>query len=301
MRQTQKYQQYLRERKTQIDQALERYLAPDVNGFTNTVEEGMHYAVCGGGKRVRPLLVLEGAALAGLPPETVMPAACSIELLHTYSLIHDDLPAMDNDVLRRGRPTCHVQFGEAMAILIGDALLTKAFGLLTYCSNEEKISDQAVLQVIQLLASAAGSRGMIGGQEMDLASETMLPEDVPLERLQQLKTGALFEYSIVSGAMLGAMPMEHMKYLASYAQNLGMVFQITDDILDVVGDQTLLGKNIGSDEKNHKTTYVSRYGLDVARQKAEFYTEQALRALEKIPQDTSFLHWFIENLLQRKQ
>ena len=149
MQQEHNYQEYLEKRKQQIDQALEAYLFPEAGVFSNIVEEGMHYAVCAGGKRIRPILVLEGAALAGLSPEAVMPAACSIEFLHTYSLVHDDLPAMDNDVLRRGRPTCHVQFGEAMAILIGDALLTKAFEVLSAGMMEKEIAPRAVLQVMQ--------------------------------------------------------------------------------------------------------------------------------------------------------
>ncbi len=292
-----KYRGILEERRQMIDEALEAYLNVPQR---NVVDEGMLYAVCAGGKRLRPVLLLEGAALAGLPAEAVMPAACSIELLHTYSLVHDDLPAMDNDDLRRGRPTCHVQFGEANAILIGDALLTLAFELLASV-KDERIHPQNVLSVLQLLGMAAGSRGMVGGQAMDLEAENMPPESIQLEKLHRLKTGALLQYALLAGAILGGASAKTVRALQCYADNLGLVFQITDDILDVVGSEATLGKGVGSDEKNHKVTYVSRYGLEGAREKARHYVEKAAAALEGLPEDTGFLKWLVESLLDREK
>ena len=294
--QEQEYRAQLEERQRRIDEALEAELGSPAN----VIEEGMQYAVCAGGKRLRPVLLLEGAALAGLPEEAVMPAACSIELLHTYSLVHDDLPAMDNDDLRRGRPTCHVQFGEANAILIGDALLTKAFELLASV-RDDRIWPQNVLTVLWLMGDAAGSRGMVGGQAMDLEAENMPPESIQLEKLHRLKTGALLKYSLLAGAILGGFSKPEVEALSEYADHLGLVFQITDDILDVVGSEELLGKEPGSDEKNHKVTYVSRYGLEGAREKARQHAAAAAAALTKLPEDTGFLKWLAESLLERKK
>lgn len=300
--QNRNYDAYMNHRKAAVEQALENYLKPE-DGFQNIIEEGMFYAVCGGGKRLRPLLLLEGAALAGLDTETVMPAACSIELLHTYSLVHDDLPAMDNDELRRGRPTCHIQFGEANAILIGDALLTKAFELLSRLVSSPQIAPQSVLRTVELLGKAAGSRGMVGGQCMDLCAETMPPETVDLETLHDLKTGALLSYALTAGAVLGGMEEAEIEVLQTYAHCFGMAFQITDDILDVVGDAQTLGKPVGSDEKNSKATYVSRWGLDGARKLAQQYVDQAVEAIHGIHGNngnTGFLEWLVRGLLSRK-
>jgi farnesyl diphosphate synthase len=259
-----------------VDAALQSLL-PQPTGFHGRVQEAMRYAVMAGGKRLRPFLVLETAALFGVPRERAMRVACAIECLHTYSLVHDDLPAMDDDDLRRGRPTTHKQFDEATAILAGDALLTIAFEIL---ADEATHPDGAVrAQLVVDLARAGGHEGMIGGQMMDIeAPNHSFGADQVIE-LQRRKTGALFEFSCQAGARLAQASPQDFKNLHAYAQALGLAFQIADDLIDVTGTVEAAGKAVGKDQDAGKATLVSIYGVDGAKAEVEKLAETARQAV----------------------
>ena len=258
----------------------------------------MRYSLEGGGKRIRPVLMLESCRLCGGTPEDALDFACALEMIHTYSLIHDDLPCMDNDDMRRGKPSCHIAFGEATAVLAGDALLTEAFHAAAASSFATKHPDRAVA-AIALLAELAGACGMVGGQTIDLESEG---QQISLERLRlmdKLKTGALMKAACAVGAVLAGATKAQRAALEAYADNLGQAFQITDDILDVTGDSQTLGKPVGSDNEQNKSTYVSLLGLDAAKEKAADCTAQALWALAVFGDDADFLRQIAERLLKR--
>lgn len=240
--------------------------------------EAMRYAVLDGGKRLRPLLVLAAAQSVQGQAEAAMRAACAVELIHAYSLVHDDMPCMDNDVLRRGKPTVHVQFGEARALLGGDALQALAFELLTPEESEVPAAIQAKL--CRILSQAAGAQGMAGGQAIDLASVGKALNEHELRHMHSLKTGALLEASVAMGVACAAVPLHVQQALARYATALGVAFQVVDDILDVIADAATLGKTPGKDATNDKPTFVSLMGLDGARIYAHDLQEQALNALE---------------------
>ena len=258
----------------------------------------MRYSLEGGGKRIRPVLMLESCRLCGGTPEDALDFACALEMIHTYSLIHDDLPCMDNDDMRRGKPSCHIAFGEATAVLAGDALLTEAFHAAAASAFATKHPDRAVA-AIALLAELAGACGMVGGQTIDLESEG---QQILLERLRlmdKLKTGALMKAACAVGAVLAGATKAQRAALEAYADNLGQAFQITDDILDVTGDSQTLGKPVGSDNEQNKSTYVSLLGLDAAKEKAADCTAQALWALAVFGDDADFLRQIAERLLKR--
>ena len=277
----------LQKRKEYIDSYLGTYLE-GLPANPPPIHQAMHYAVMNGGKRLRPILVLEGTAIAGAKAEAVMPTACAIEMIHSYSLVHDDLPAMDDDDFRRGKPTCHRAFGEANAILTGDALLTAAFELMTNNAEIDGIELRDVIRVIREVAQAAGSQGMIGGQVMDLAGEEK-GNSFDLSVLHGLKTGELFKASLRVGAILGRISDDGLEALTQYACHFGLAFQITDDILDVCGDQALIGKPVGSDAKNVRTTYTSLYGLEGARTRAQHSVEACLDSLSLFAAEAGFL------------
>lgn len=260
-----------------------------IKGYPPLIHEAMHYALFNGGKRLRPILVLEGARLAGRNPEDVVLTACAVEMIHCYSLVHDDLPAMDDDDFRRGKPTCHKVYGDAVAILAGDALLTAAFELMAHNAEVPGIMPQNVVKTIAEVAGAVGSRGMIGGQIIDLASEGMDIDYNVLRQLHQLKTGELFKASLKAGAILGNMPEDKLKYLECFAYNFGLAFQIVDDILDVKGDQNIIGKPVGSDEKNKKTTYVTLFGIEKAMELAQKKIKESLYNLRDFGMEADFL------------
>jgi geranylgeranyl diphosphate synthase, type II len=245
---------------------------------TEGLEEAMRYSLLAGGKRIRPVLALATAAAIGRDPEEVLPLAAALELIHTYSLIHDDLPAMDDDDLRRGRPTCHKRFGEDVAILAGDGLYAEAFRLVL----EEQRGDPAlILLAVSELAAATGVNGMVGGQYIDVRN---LAHDVGLRRLHELKTGRLIGASIECSLMLSDAEASRLAAFRAFAAELGVLFQIVDDILDVTGTDADLGKPHGSDERHGKLTYVSQYGLDGARRLAEESHGKARAALtEAVP------------------
>lgn len=248
------------------------------NASSGRVLEAMGYSVSAGGKRLRACLVLEFSKLCGGEPEKALPFACGVEMVHTYSLIHDDLPCMDDDDLRRGKPSCHKQFDEATALLAGDGLLTAAFGVLA----SAELPPNRIAAAVAELSAKAGAAGMVGGQEMDMANEQAGPLGVPLERLKAAyggKTCALIEAAAKLGVIAAGGSEAQLLAAERYGRALGMAFQITDDILDVVGDEESFGKPIGSDAQKGKPTYASLLGVDGAKAEAAAYTEEALAAL----------------------
>ena len=253
--------------------------------------EAMCYSLFAGGKRLRPAIMMMTAKMLGAAPETVLPFACAIEMIHTYSLIHDDLPAMDDDDLRRGKPTNHKVFGEATAILAGDALLTKAFEIASDCDNA------GTMRAIKVLASAAGSEGMVGGQVIDIKGDFENLDS--LKFMYSLKTGALLRASGVIGAILSGASEEQISEIDRFCYNLGIAFQIQDDILDVSGTEEDLGKNIGSDAQNDKSTYVTFAGLDGAEKLQSEYIEKAKKCLGTFENSEELLE--LADLLKRRK
>lgn len=250
------------------------------SGSEQQVSRAMFYSLSNGGKRLRPYLVCEVANLFGISEDISFPVAASLEMLHTYSLIHDDLPAMDNDDFRRGKPTCHKQFDEATAIIAGDGLLTYAFEVL---SKAPVISPETKLKLISLLAERAGAfNGMIAGQMLDLQTDKSpeLSSEEIIKHIEEMKTGCLIAYAVQAGAIIGNASSEEYSALTTYARKIGIAFQISDDILDVIGDSALMGKTLGKDAKQGKLTFVSLYGLDNARQKAEKLITEAKESLQ---------------------
>ncbi len=260
----------------QVEQALERWIDPAAPAGLG---QAMRYAVLDGGKRLRPLLVLAASEAAGGHPQAALRAACAVELIHAYSLVHDDMPCMDNDVLRRGKPTVHVQFGQAQALLAGDALQALAFELLA--PSDGSVSGDVTAQLCRLLARAAGYQGMAGGQAIDLASVGCALTQGQLQTMHRLKTGALLQSSVMLGTACAASAQNERvtSALADYGAALGLAFQVVDDILDVTADSATLGKTAGKDVAHDKPTYVALLGLEPAQQYAQALLAQALRAL----------------------
>jgi geranylgeranyl diphosphate synthase type II len=282
-----------------INRVLESIL--ETSGRGDRLLEAMKYSLMAGGKRIRSILCIAAAETAGRDAENAMPAACALEMIHTYSLIHDDLPAMDNDVLRRGKPTCHMAFDEATAILAGDALLTLAFETLS--SIELSNADQAAtwLRVIELISHAAGYCGMIQGQMIDIASEGSRLMLAELKSMHRLKTGALIEASLCSGAVLGGLNSNQTKMLESYAQNIGLAFQVADDILNVEGDPEMMGKAVGTDKLRNKATYPSLLGLQESKEFAKDLVKNALQALESFDKKAEPLRAIANYIVTRKK
>jgi geranylgeranyl diphosphate synthase type II len=244
--------------------------------------EAMRYSLLAGGKRIRPVLTLATARSRGADPARVLPAAAALELVHTYSLIHDDLPAIDDDTLRRGRPTCHVAFGEDIAILAGDGLFAEAFHVLL---SRQKGEPAALLAAVTEIAGATGVQGMVGGQYMDVVG--LAASDDDLRTLHELKTGRLIEAAVVCGAVLSG--AEDAAPYRAFAAEVGLLFQIVDDILDEAGEEAELGKSVGKDRAQEKTTYVSRFGLDAARTLADEASARAMERLAALPGDPADL------------
>jgi len=290
--------QQLQVKASKVEEALNSYLPP-ADTYPTVIHEALRYSITAGGKRLRPVLTLAAAETLGKDPGPVIPAACAIELIHTYSLVHDDLPAMDNDDYRRGKLTSHKIYGEAMAILVGDSLLTLAFELLTRTGTDEGISPDKVLKVISEVAQACGTGGLIGGQVADLVFENKPIKAPDLDYIHSHKTGALYRVAVRSGAILSGASAKEIKDLTEYADNLGLAFQIIDDILDVEGDAEKLGKPIGSDEKNMKATYPSLYGLTAAKEKAREIAMQAEMALEPFGTNARFMRELLHFILSR--
>jgi len=293
------FQQEIEKRKQYIDTCLQKHLTSS-DAYPPIIHEAMHYSIFNGGKRLRPIMVLEGTKLAGASQESVVPIACALEMIHCYSLVHDDLPAMDDDNLRRGKPTCHIVFGEANAILTGDALLTRAFAVMTESAGMPGVKPENLIRVIREIAEAAGSQGMIGGQVIDLQSEGQDINYETLKTLHSLKTGKLFQAALRSGAILGDMNQRDMQFIDKYSSNFGLAFQITDDILDVNGNETVIGKPTGSDAKNDKTTYPGLFGLEKSRQLAEDCVQACIDSLQKFGPEADFLRQLAYFTLQRQ-
>ena len=275
-----------------IEKKLESSITAD-----NSAAQAMKYSLLSGGKRIRPILLLEFYALCGGNGDSALNFAAALEMIHTYSLIHDDLPCMDNDDMRRGRPSCHKAFGEDTALLAGDALLTLAFKT---AAETDGIPSDRVLKAIAVLAENAGISGMVGGQVEDLAFEKSGATIDELRGMYLKKTSCLLSAGAVCGSILAGADEEELKYAAEYAEKLGLAFQIIDDILDCTSDEKTLGKPIGSDEKNGKTTYVTLLGIDGAKAEAERLSNEALTALCKIKGDNAALRELTADLLDRK-
>ena len=286
-----------KKRQELVECALQEELA-NTAILDEKLRESMAYSLMAGGKRLRPILLMAAADAVGVDGTRFLPVACALEMIHTYSLIHDDLPAMDNDELRRGKPTNHVVYGEGTAILAGDALLTLAF---TVILRQKDVSAEALLRVVDEISRAAGAEGMVGGQVLDLRAEEHRISMEEMRRVHMGKTGALFRAALRSGAILGRASEAQLAALTTYAEQFGLAFQITDDILDVVGTAEDIGKPVGSDEKNHKSTYVSLTSLEEAQELAAQTVKDACAALRDFGTEADFLRELVSYLVYRKQ
>jgi len=289
---------YLKRRQRLVDGALERWV-PGEHEFPPNVHQAMRYSLFAGGKRLRPILVLAAAEAVGGRIADALPLACSLELIHTYSLIHDDLPSMDDDDLRRGKPTSHKVFGEALAILAGDALVTESFHLLTRPDLMQDVSPRRRLRAINQVARAAGSYGMVGGQVMDISSQGLEIEPHLLEYIHSHKTGALIAASVCAGAIIGGASPSQCKALNRYGEKLGLAFQVTDDLLDVQGEERKLGKAVGKDQAKGKATYPGLFGNAESRRKAEVLVEEALGHLRPFDRRANPLREIAKFILER--
>lgn len=269
---------HLKARAKLLEAALDRCL-PMATAEPAVLAEAMRYSISAGGKRLRPALVLDACVAVGGAVEQALPTACAFECIHTYSLIHDDLPCMDDDDLRRGRPSCHKQFDEATALLAGDALLTLAFSLTGRNAEVDGVTPEQAVRATVTLAEAAGAPGMVGGQMLDLLGEGQAPTLPMVEQIHLRKTTALLQGAVVCGAILGGGSEAQIESLRTYGRALGLAFQIVDDILDIVGDEAALGKPVGSDQGLHKATWPAAIGLDASREAAHALIEEAQAAL----------------------
>lgn len=292
------YTAVLQQHCAQFEEALPRFM-PTTGGLQTTVAEAMAYACAGGGKRIRPVLVMEWCRLCGGDSATAIPFAAAMEMIHSYSLVHDDLPCMDNSLLRRGKPSTHAVYGETMALLAGDGLLNLAFETALRAENRGKLAAENVLAATSTLADAAGIDGMVGGQVIDLESEGKAINLSVLEALQRGKTAALLTAACVMGAQLAGAPKEIQEAARTYGEGVGLSFQIVDDILDVTATAEQLGKPVGSDAENEKVTYVSLLGLDDARRLAEERTASAVAALDSFGEQGESLRRLAQALLTR--
>lgn len=287
----------LAETSSQVNGELSRLL-PIADGPEALVHRAMRYASLDGGKRLRPFLVLQSAALFSVAPSAAMRVACAVEMVHCYSLVHDDLPCMDNDDLRRGRPTCHRKFDEATALLAGDALQGRAFEIL---AGEVTHADPAVrCELVAILAAAAGGNGMVGGQMMDLLAAQVDMDVAAITRLQQMKTGRLIGFSCEAGAVLGKAPVQSRQALRAYARDLGLAFQIADDLLDVEGSEAEVGKKVGKDADAGKATFVSLLGIERAHAQAALLSRQACEHLAPFGEKADLLRDVARFVVERR-
>ncbi|MBQ6843826.1 MAG: polyprenyl synthetase family protein [Agathobacter sp.] len=289
-----------------VEEVLTKYL-PEEGMLQKTIFEAMNYSLLAGGKRIRPILMEESykmfAAASGKATNAVEAFMAAMEMIHTYSLVHDDLPAMDNDEYRRGKKTTHAVYGETMGILAGDALLNFAFETAAEAFDDEEVTP-AYLKAYQVLAKKAGAYGMIGGQVVDIETEGMTSEEVTIERLEYihlLKTAALLESSLMIGAILGGASKDEVAVMEQIGRKVGVAFQIQDDILDVTSSMEVLGKPIGSDEKNNKVTYVTLVGLEKAQEAVATLSQEALDLLQQLPVQSEFLKETIIYLIHREK
>ena len=284
-------------RRALVEKALVQELKSEPP-IDKTLADAMEYSLMAGGKRLRPILLMAAADAVGVDGAQFVTTGCAIEMIHTYSLIHDDLPAMDNDDYRRGKLTNHKVYGAGMATLAGDALLTLAFEVML---RQQGVTEATRLAVVREMSRAAGQNGMVGGQAIDLESEG---KEIPMERLREMhmgKTGALFRAAVRSGAILAGATDNQLAALTKYADAFGLTFQITDDILDVVGDEATIGKPVGSDERNHKSTYVTLLSLEKAQALAKATVEDAIAALTSFGSEADFLRDLVQMLKKKKK
>ena len=271
---------------------------PECDFSENVVHEAMKYSLSIGGKRIRPVLTLEFCRVCGGSIEDALPLAAALEMIHTYSLIHDDLPCMDNDDMRRGMPSCHIKYGYEYALLAGDGLLTAAFGVIAD-SDFAKKNPSAAVKAVSLLSSLAGANGMIGGQVIDLKNENRKAGIDTLSKMDELKTGALIKCAAMLGCVAADADKEKLSAAVTYAEKIGQAFQIVDDILDVTGDEKSLGKPIGSDRESGKSTYVTLLGIEKAQEYADSLTDEAVEALEFFGAESEFLKELAYKLAKR--
>ena len=290
----------MKQKVNEIEAILDEYL-PAAEGYQKQIMEAMAYSVTAGGKRLRPMLMQETFRLFGGEGKVVEPFMAALEMIHTYSLVHDDLPAMDNDEYRRGRKTTHVVYGEAMGILAGDALLNYAFETAVKAFDIAPEKSLQIGKALKILAEKAGIYGMIGGQVVDVASCGKGLDEAMLNFIYELKTGALIESAMMIGAVLAGATQEQVRTVEKIASDVGIAFQIQDDILDVTSTQEELGKPIHSDEKNEKSTYVTIKGLDEAAKDVERISEEAVELLQSLNLENLYLTWLIQELLHRRK
>ncbi|MBC7765009.1 MAG: polyprenyl synthetase family protein [Hyphomonadaceae bacterium] len=282
-----------------VDEYLEKYL-PQKENIQYEIYQAMRYSLFAGGKRLRPVLTLAACETAGGNMQDAIAYACAIEMIHTYSLIHDDLPAMDDDHLRRGKPTCHIKFNEAFAILAGDALLNKAFEVMIMDAQSANLPHARSLEAISVIANAAGTEGMIGGQVADMIAQGKQMDENYLNYMHAHKTGALITAAVCAGAIIGGADEKALESYRTYGEKLGLAFQIQDDILDIEGDEETLGKPIGSDQDKDKFTYVTVCGLPSCKEKVRALTVQSIKALQPVTHQKPFLIELANYLINRE-
>jgi len=293
------FSQQLSSKIAMVDEYLEKYI-PLRDNYQSAIYEAMRYSLFAGGKRLRPVIALASCELVGGNIKDAVPIACALEMIHTYSLIHDDLPAMDNDDYRRGKPTNHKVYGEAVAILAGDALLNKAFEVAVNEGLKTGVDPARLLKAISVIATASGADGMIGGQIVDLESEN---KEIDLERLKYMhlhKTGALIVAAAKAGAIIGGANEVQIHALSSFAENLGLAFQIKDDLLDVEGNQEKLGKPVFSDIRKGKSTFVSLMGIEESRKAVDKLSKDAVECLKVFGDKGAFLSQLAQYLIHRE-
>jgi len=290
---------YMKDRKVMVDTFIEKYFSRPI--VPEALHKSITYSLYAGGKRIRPILCLASYEACGGKTDEAVPYAAAFELIHTYSLIHDDLPAMDDDDLRRGKPTNHKVFGEGMAILAGDALLTEAFALFTDKRNSSSsIPQSAIVMAINELTAGSGMHGMVGGQAQDLLSENEEPDAETLSFIHKSKTAALITAAVKTGGLLACCSEQKLAALDSYGRNTGLAFQVIDDILDIEGDTKVLGKTAGSDEKKKKMTYPRLYGIEESKKKARELVDNAVDALTVFDEKAGPLRAIARRLLERR-
>lgn len=287
----------MKKRVTEIKSIIQNYL-PEEEGFQRTLLEAVNYSMLVGGKKLRPLLMQQTYVMFGGTSAVIKPFMAAIEMIHTHSLIHDDLPAIDNDEFRRGKKTTHVVYGEAMAVLAGDALLNLAYETAAKAFDLEPCNPN-IGKAIQILAGKTGIDGMIGGQSVDVEYVDQSLTGEQLYFIYKLKTGALIEASMMIGAVLAGASEEEVEKVSMIARKVGLAFQIQDDILDVTGEEEVLGKPVNSDEKNKKTTYVTVKGIEQAKADVDRYSKEAVQLLTELPYENEFLHELILHLIHR--
>ena len=291
---------YLAEKKKTVEAALRGYF-PEPEGLTSDLIKAMRYSLFAGGKRLRPILCIAGAETVGGLEREALPVACALELIHTYSLIHDDLPMMDDDDLRRGQPTNHKVFGEPIALLAGDGLLTEAFSLMTSADISDKISPEMLLRAISLISRAAGYDGMVGGQAVDIQREGKRADLLAVKFMHIHKTGALITASVVSGAILGGADDSRIEAITSYGEKIGLAFQISDDILDIEGDSETMGKQVGADEQRGKMTYPAVLGLNKSKSIQSELVQTAVQHLREFGSRAEPLRRIARYIIERKK